>query len=225
MLARQHVNQMCVMSGIPLIESGTTGLLGQVFCATSISQSSPILSFLVWQNVMIVSLMKAIESSIRFVLFEGTVFFLFVISSTPEKIEHCIVFGKELFSLLLGHKEDSLLYEESNHTYRVSVVEDVVDTCLFSPHCSPLQKRMSLSPFMHSFKDYSTMTFSHESVWEGMLSTFSACCSYKTLLKTPEPISILDHKVFCLYSLYSYRMWIIILLLKIIPSDMNISSP
>lgn len=34
--ARRHVNRLCLASGVPLVESGTTGFLGQVQLSSSV---------------------------------------------------------------------------------------------------------------------------------------------------------------------------------------------
>ena len=39
------------------------------------------------------------------------------IFSTPDKIEHCIVWGKEFFGLLFGDRSSSLLFEEVDSVY------------------------------------------------------------------------------------------------------------
>ena len=38
-------------------------------------------------------------------------------NSTPDKLEHCIDWGKEFFSLLFGETTSSLLYEEVDSVY------------------------------------------------------------------------------------------------------------
>lgn len=43
--ARRHVNKMCVMTKVPLIESGTAGYNGQVQPIRSVSSGSPFSSF------------------------------------------------------------------------------------------------------------------------------------------------------------------------------------
>uniref|UniRef100_A0AAV1UJ89 SUMO-activating enzyme subunit n=1 Tax=Peronospora matthiolae TaxID=2874970 RepID=A0AAV1UJ89_9STRA len=88
--ARKHVNRLCLATDRPLIESGTTGYLGQVSvikkgetecyeCTPKVSQKQyPICT----------------------------------IRSTPEKMVHCIVWAKECYKLLFGKMEDSMLWED-----------------------------------------------------------------------------------------------------------------
>jgi ubiquitin-like 1-activating enzyme E1 B len=87
--ARRHVNRLCLASNIPLIESGTTGYIGQVMpimkghtecyeCRPKVTQK---------------------------------VYPICTIRSTPDKPVHCIVWAKELFKLIFGNTSESLLYE------------------------------------------------------------------------------------------------------------------
>ncbi|CAH0476349.1 unnamed protein product [Peronospora belbahrii] len=88
--ARKHVNRLCLATNTPLIESGTTGYLGQVSvikkgetecyeCTPKVSQKQyPICT----------------------------------IRSTPDKMVHCIVWAKECYKLLFGKAEDSMLWED-----------------------------------------------------------------------------------------------------------------
>ena len=39
--ARRHVNRMCLAAGVPLVESGTTGYLGQVGMCPSLPLATP----------------------------------------------------------------------------------------------------------------------------------------------------------------------------------------
>lgn len=89
--ARRHVNRMCLASGIPLIEAGTTGYLGQVFTIvkdeTACYECFP----------------KPAQK----------VYPICTIRSTPDKPVHCIVWAKELFKLLFGPRpEESMLFED-----------------------------------------------------------------------------------------------------------------
>ncbi|CAI5735295.1 unnamed protein product [Peronospora destructor] len=92
--ARKHVNRLCLATDTPLIESGTTGYLGQVSvikkgetecyeCTPKVSQKQyPICT----------------------------------IRSTPDKMVHCIVWAKECYKLLFGKAEDSMLWEDPTNT-------------------------------------------------------------------------------------------------------------
>ncbi|ORZ00139.1 putative ubiquitin-like activating enzyme [Syncephalastrum racemosum] len=83
--ARRHVNQMCLAADVPLIESGTTGYLGQAYvirkdeteCFDCQPKPTP------------------------------TTFPVCTIRSTPSAPIHCIVWAKSyLFSQLFGNSED-----------------------------------------------------------------------------------------------------------------------
>lgn len=82
---------MCIATNKPLIESGTTGYFGQVSVIkgreTECYSCQP----------------KPIPKNYP----------ICTIRSTPEKIVHCIVWAKELLSLLFGSKTNSMLYEEN----------------------------------------------------------------------------------------------------------------
>nr|CCA14752.1 ubiquitinactivating enzyme (E1) putative [Albugo laibachii Nc14] len=90
--ARKHVNRLCLSTKVPLIESGTTGYLGQV------------------------SVIKKGETE----CYECTpkitskVYPICTIRSTPDKMVHCIVWAKECYKLLFGNMEDSMLWEDPN---------------------------------------------------------------------------------------------------------------
>ena len=87
--ARRHVNRMCLAADVPLIEAGTTGYLGQVTVIqgkeTECYECQP----------------KPTQK----------VYPICTIRSTPSQPVHCIVWGKELFKLMFGKSEDSMLFE------------------------------------------------------------------------------------------------------------------
>jgi ubiquitin-like 1-activating enzyme E1 B len=86
----RHVNRLCLAKEKPLIESGTTGYLGQVTVIkkgeTECYECQP----------------KATQKTYP----------ICTIRSTPDKPVHCIVWAKELFRLLFGSMQDSMLYED-----------------------------------------------------------------------------------------------------------------
>ncbi|DBA03434.1 TPA: hypothetical protein N0F65_002842, partial [Lagenidium giganteum] len=91
--ARKHVNRLCLATNTPLIESGTTGYLGQV------------------------SVIKKGETE----CYECTakvaqkVYPICTIRSTPDKMVHCIVWAKECYKLLFGKTSDSMLWEDPSN--------------------------------------------------------------------------------------------------------------
>ena len=90
--ARRRVNRLCLAAGIPLVEAGTTGYLGQV-------------------NVMD----KASGVACYECATQETqkVYPICTIRSTPSMPVHTIVWAKELYKLLFADKlEESMLYED-----------------------------------------------------------------------------------------------------------------
>ena len=90
--ARRHVNRLCLAANIPLIDSGTTGYLGQVMPIikgkTSCYECFP----------------KPTQK----------VYPICTIRSTPDKPVHCIVWAKECFKLLFNQPSESMLFEDAN---------------------------------------------------------------------------------------------------------------
>jgi ubiquitin-like 1-activating enzyme E1 B len=88
--ARRHVNRLCLAKGIPLVESGTTGYLGQV------------------------SVIKSEETECYDCQPKATQkqYPICTIRSTPDKPVHCIVWAKELYKLVFGVESESMLYED-----------------------------------------------------------------------------------------------------------------
>lgn len=90
--ARKHVNRLCLATSTPLIESGTTGYLGQV------------------------SVIKKGETECYECTDKVTqkVYPICTIRSTPDKMVHCIVWAKECYKLLFGKTADSMLWEDQS---------------------------------------------------------------------------------------------------------------
>ncbi|XP_074275418.1 SUMO-activating enzyme subunit 2-like [Silene latifolia] len=92
--ARRHVNRLCLAAGVPLIESGTTGFLGQVA----------------------VHLKDRTECYECYPKPAPKTYPVCTITSTPSKFVHCIVWAKDLlFAKLFGDKnQDNDLNVRSN---------------------------------------------------------------------------------------------------------------
>jgi ubiquitin-like 1-activating enzyme E1 B len=88
--ARRHVNRLCLGANVPLIDSGTTGYLGQVM---------PIFK---GRTACYECMPKPTQK----------VYPICTIRSTPDKPVHCIVWAKECFKLLFGNTSESMLYED-----------------------------------------------------------------------------------------------------------------
>lgn len=109
--ARQYVNTMCVLADVPLIEGGSTGLLGQ---------SYPIIPhYTECYNCRPRGGDEGEKYAVCTIRRQGCQ--TCIHSSTPDKIEHCIVWGKELYILLFGDRSSSLLYEEVDSVYMDSL--------------------------------------------------------------------------------------------------------
>lgn len=88
--ARRHVNRMCLAAGVPLLDSGTTGYNGQV---------APIMK----------GVTECYECKPKP---QQKTYPICTIRSTPDKPVHCIVWAKELFKLVFGNPQESMLYED-----------------------------------------------------------------------------------------------------------------
>jgi len=91
--ARRRVNRLCLAAGVPLVEAGTTGYLGQV---TVIDKESQVACY---------------ECTTQET---GKVYPICTIRSTPSMPVHTIVWAKELYKLFFGEKvEESMLFEDT----------------------------------------------------------------------------------------------------------------
>lgn len=112
--ARQYVNSMCVLADVPLIEGGSTGLLGQ---------SYPILPH---ETECYNCRPHGSDEGEKYAICTIRRYFCLaaLTASTPDKVEHCIVWGKELFTLLFGNRSESLLFEEVDSVYMDALQPD-----------------------------------------------------------------------------------------------------
>lgn len=83
--ARTHVNRMCNILDIPLVNSGSEGYLGNV--QTSLKNITPCYNCLVKNNSKVIPICT--------------------IRSKPETIEHCVAWAKNLFEILYTKNENS----------------------------------------------------------------------------------------------------------------------
>ncbi|KAL6963826.1 SUMO-activating enzyme subunit 2 [Sarracenia purpurea var. burkii] len=106
--ARRHVNRLCLAADVPLIESGTTGFLGQV-------------------TVHVKSKTECYECQPKPA---PKTYPVCTITSTPSKFVHCIVWAKDLlFAKLFGDKnqENDLNVRSSDATSSSVHAEDVFE--------------------------------------------------------------------------------------------------
>lgn len=87
--ARRHVNRLALAAGRPLVEAGTTGMVGQ---------TQPIAK---GESACYDCTEKKAQK----------VFPMCTIRSTPEKPVHCIVWAKQLYTLLFGDAAASMLHD------------------------------------------------------------------------------------------------------------------
>ncbi|CAN6199621.1 unnamed protein product [Urochloa humidicola] len=107
--ARRHVNRLCLAAEVPLVESGTTGFLGQVTVhvkgKTECYECQP----------------KPVPKSYP----------VCTITSTPSKFVHCIVWAKDLlFAKLFGDKNqdnDLNVHSKDDSSSKTDVFERNVD--------------------------------------------------------------------------------------------------
>lgn len=85
--ARRRVNRLCLAAGVPLIEAGTAGYLGQV---TVIDKDADV---------------ECYECQVKAT---QKVYPICTIRSTPSMPVHCIVWGKELYKLCFGGKGERI---------------------------------------------------------------------------------------------------------------------
>ncbi|KAF6163057.1 hypothetical protein GIB67_001385 [Kingdonia uniflora] len=106
--ARRHVNRLCLAADVPLVESGTTGFLGQV-------------------AVHVKGISECYECQPKPTPKSYPVC---TITSTPSKFVHCIVWAKELlFAKLFGDKsqDNDLNVRSSDATSSSQNTEDVFE--------------------------------------------------------------------------------------------------
>uniref|UniRef100_A0A0E0I2Z0 SUMO-activating enzyme subunit n=1 Tax=Oryza nivara TaxID=4536 RepID=A0A0E0I2Z0_ORYNI len=106
--ARRHVNRLCLAAEVPLVESGTTGFLGQVVESLSHEQNSQVTVHVKGKTECYECQPKPVPKSYP----------VCTITSTPSKFVHCIVWAKELlFAKMFGDKnQDNDLNVRSNES-------------------------------------------------------------------------------------------------------------
>ncbi|XP_057788258.1 SUMO-activating enzyme subunit 2 isoform X2 [Salvia miltiorrhiza] len=106
--ARRHVNRLCLAADVPLVESGTTGFLGQV-------------------TVHVKGKTECYECQPKPA---PKTYPVCTITSTPSKFVHCVVWAKDLlFAKLFGPKnqENDLNVRSSDSSSSSEQVEDVFE--------------------------------------------------------------------------------------------------
>lgn len=108
--ARRHVNRLCLAAGVPLVESGTTGYLGQV-------------------TVHVKGITECFECQPKPA---PKSFPVCTIRNTPDKPIHCIVWAKELlFNRLFGKQDDVSDLDEQRQEGDAASTEQSKDSTFF----------------------------------------------------------------------------------------------
>mmetsp|Transcript_22967 Transcript_22967/g.33900 ORF Transcript_22967/g.33900 Transcript_22967/m.33900 type:complete len:653 (+) Transcript_22967:94-2052(+) len=170
--ARRRVNRLCLAASVPLIEAGTTGYLGQVKVCDKASG---------------LACYECVTQETQ------KVYPICTIRSTPSQPVHCIVWAKELYKLLFGKAEESMLDESGGK----SESEEQAKT----PDDEPLDSEPSI--YMESVLAYRELLSSPskeeklaeaarlilETLFCSEIEKQLAMDRYKTAKKTPSVLS------------------------------------
>ncbi|KAJ3686966.1 hypothetical protein LUZ61_016130 [Rhynchospora tenuis] len=145
--ARRHVNRLCLAAEVPLVESGTTGFLGQV-------------------TVHVKGQTECYECQPKPT---PKTYPVCTITSTPSKFVHCIVWAKELlFAKLFGDKNqdnDLNVRHSSNNSEEGNGSSDASkDVFERSPHESSDQYARKI--YDHVFGSNIVAALSNEETWK-----------------------------------------------------------
>ena len=161
--ARRHVNRMCLTAGLPLVEAGTTGYLGQV---TVIHPKSGT---------------ECYECQAKPA---QKVYPICTIRSTPSQPVHCIVWAKEVFKLCFGDHTASMLFEEEKPEEGDAGKSTFMGPCVASrPSLSS-----SVPPSPSAIEAYVRGVV--HSLMSTEISKQIAMDRYKTSLKAPTPLDV-----------------------------------
>jgi len=175
--ARRHVNRMCLAADVPLIEAGTTGYLGQVTVIqgkeTECYECQP----------------KPTQK----------VYPICTIRSTPSQPVHCIVWGKELFKLMFGKSEDSMLFEgagegddqeeEEEEGQKEAEAEAVTEQSTFMGPVVDDRPNPNSNPSPNPSIIATYVTNSLTALFSTEVQKQLDMDRYKTAAKTPKPLS------------------------------------
>lgn len=140
--ARRHVNRLCLAAGVPLVESGTTGFLGQV-------------------TVHVKGRTECYECQPKPA---PKTYPVCTITSTPSKFVHCIVWAKDLlFAKLFGDKnqENDLNVRSSDASGSSEPAEDVFE-CKKDDDVEEYGRRIYDHVFGHNIE----AALSNEDTWK-----------------------------------------------------------
>ncbi|KAA3482327.1 SUMO-activating enzyme subunit 2-like [Gossypium australe] len=140
--ARRHVNRLCLAADIPLVESGTTGFLGQV-------------------TVHLKGKTECYECQPKPA---PKTYPVCTITSTPSKFVHCIVWAKDLlFAKLFGDKnQENDLNVRSSDTANLSEHSEDVFECRKDEDIERYGRRIYDHVFGHNIE----VALSNEETWK-----------------------------------------------------------
>jgi ubiquitin-like 1-activating enzyme E1 B len=168
-VARRRVNRLCLAAGVPLVEAGTTGYLGQV---NVIDKASNIACYEC----------KTQETQ--------KVYPICTIRSTPSMPVHTIVWAKEFYKLLFCPKvEESMLFEDPAGEEPSTYMQTISDfRTLFANKNASDNDNGSTSTYTSSLaqvaRDIVTKLYVDE------IQKQLDMDRYKTATKTPVPLSL-----------------------------------
>ncbi|KAL4199795.1 hypothetical protein AMTRI_Chr03g53030 [Amborella trichopoda] len=140
--ARRHVNRLCLAAGVPLVESGTTGFLGQV-------------------TVHVKGQTECYECQPKPT---PKTYPVCTITSTPTKFVHCIVWAKDLlFAKLFGDRtQDNDLNVHSANATNSSKNNEDISVQRDDEDCEKYGKRI----YDHVFGYNIDLALSNEETWK-----------------------------------------------------------
>lgn len=165
-VARRRVNRLCLAAGVPLVEAGTTGYLGQV---NVIDKQSNIACYEC----------KTQETQ--------KVYPICTIRSTPSMPVHTIVWAKEFYKLLFGDKvEESMLFEDPAGEEPSTYMQTISDfrTHFASKNANANDGTKYASSLAQVAKVIVTKVYVDE------IQKQLDMDRYKTAMKTPVPLSL-----------------------------------
>ena len=171
--ARQHVNRMCLAAGIPLVDAGTTGYLGQTMVIkkgeTKCYDCEP----------------KKEAAQQRFPIC--------TIRSTPDKPVHCIVWAKELYKLLFGNMNESDLVDIEDSSSSSDANAKLDNATEIKSLVMRAVKRIDKAPSDAELDEYCRRVFD-AIFYDEIKAKLAMRDGYKTAKFKPQPLDYISIK-------------------------------
>ena len=169
--ARRHVNRLCVKAGVPLVESGSTGYLGQsnvhyggvCECYDCVPKQTP------------------------------KKFPMCTIRSTPSEPVHCIEWGKHLFTLLFGVMEDSMLSESAEEVEGAATGEGTTESAVAAESVTEQAVQRPTSFDSGTLRAYALGVL--KAFYDAEIKKKLGMKSYDGAEHTPSPINLDNYNV------------------------------